>query len=248
VTGRQAAGERESGSRGAGDGPAGHDATEDSANGGRARAERETGERGRGETYAGRSREARVADRRERLVEAALELFAARAFDDVTVADVCARAKVSKRYFYEHFTDREHLLLDVHRELNDWLLAGVAAAVPREAADLEALLRPMMTALVHLLADHPDSARVIYINAPRMELRRRGLLHKDAELFGRLVRLGAAEPADRLRHDRILLGLVAGVTEVLIDWLERGMADAPDVLADHLTEFALALLNRPAGA
>ncbi|MFF7335050.1 TetR family transcriptional regulator [Streptomyces sp. NPDC008150] len=220
------------------------------ADDGREGAERETGERARGENYAGRSREARVADRRERLVEAGLELFAARAFDDVTVADVCARAKVSKRYFYEHFTDREHLLLDVHRERNDWLLAGVAAATPREADDLEALLRPMMTALVHLLADHPDSARVIYINAPRMELRRRGLLHKDAELFGRLVGLGAAEhagPAEQLRHDRVLLGLVAGVTEILIDWLERGMTDDPDTLADHLTGFTLALLERRGG-
>ncbi|MET9257696.1 TetR/AcrR family transcriptional regulator [Streptomyces sp. NPDC003717] len=207
--------------------------------------ERENGlsERVRGETYGGRSREARAADRGERLTRAGLELFAARAFDDVTVADVCARAKVSKRYFYEHFTDREDLLLAVHRQQNAWLLAGVAEAAPEEPADLAALLRPMMTALVRLLADHPESAKVIYINAPRMELRRRGLLRKDAELFGRLVHRVAPAPADRQRRDRVLLGLVAGVTEVLIDWLERDMADDPDVLADHLTGFALALLE-----
>ncbi|MET7745896.1 TetR/AcrR family transcriptional regulator [Streptomyces sp. NPDC005385] len=191
-----------------------------------------------------------MAERRERLIQAGLELFAANAFDDVTVADVCARAKVSKRYFYEHFTDRESLLLAVHRQQNEWLLAGVAAAVPQEPADLDALLRPMMTALVHLLADHPDSARVIYINAPRMELRRRGLLRKDAELFGRLIQDTAPGPADRLRRERVLLGLVAGVTEVVIDWLEQGMADDAEVLADHLTAFALALLgdHRPANA
>ncbi|MEV0094902.1 TetR/AcrR family transcriptional regulator [Streptomyces sp. NPDC050738] len=199
-------------------------------------------ERVRGETYGGQSREARAAERRERLIGAGLELFAARAFDDVTVADVCARAKVSKRYFYEHFADRESLLLVVHREQNEWLLAGVAAAAPQEPADLDALMRPMMTALVHLLADHPDSARVIYINAPRMELRRRGLLRQDAEVFGRLIHRTVPAPADRMRHDRMLLGLVAGVTEVLIDWLEQGMTGDPDVLADHLTGFALALL------
>ncbi|QNA78363.1 TetR/AcrR family transcriptional regulator [Streptomyces sp. So13.3] len=207
--------------------------------------ERAAGERVRGETYGGQSREARAADRGERLIGAGLELFAARAFDDVTVADVCTRAKVSKRYFYEHFTDREALLLAVHRRQNDWLLAGLAAAAPEEPADLAALLRPMMTTLVHLLADHPDSARVIYINAPRMELRRRGLLRKDADLFGQLIRRTLPEPHDVLRHDRVLLGLVAGVTEVLIDWLQRGMADDPDVLADHLTGFALALLVSP---
>lgn len=203
------------------------------------------GERVRGETYGGQSRETRAADRRERLIQAGLELFAARTFDEVSVADVCARAKVSKRYFYEHFADRENLLLAVHRQQNDWLLDGVAAAAPEEPADLDALMRPMMRALVHLLADHPDSARVIYINAPRMELRRRGILRKDADVFGRLIHRTAPGPTDQLRHERVLLGLVAGVTEILIDWLEQDMADDPDVLADHLTEFALALLAGP---
>ncbi|MFB6552772.1 TetR/AcrR family transcriptional regulator [Streptomyces sp. NPDC056405] len=199
--------------------------------------------RPRGETYGGQSREERTADRRARISRAALELFAARSYDDVTVAEVCARAKVAKRYFYEHFTDREDLLLSVHRQENDWLLAGMSAAAPKEPDNLDALLRPMMTALVTMLAEHPDSARVIYINAPRMELRRRGVLRKNAELIGRLVRRSVPRPRDRLRRERLLLALVAGVTEVIIDWLERGMTDDPAVLADHLTGFAAALLS-----
>ncbi|MFB7085239.1 TetR/AcrR family transcriptional regulator [Streptomyces sp. NPDC056296] len=138
----------------------------------------------RGDTYGGLSREERASDRRARISQAALELFAARSYDDVTVAEVCARAKVAKRYFYDHFTDREDLLLSVHRDQNDWLLAEVSAAAPKKPENLDALLRPMMTALVTMLDEHPDSARVIYVNAPRMELRRRGVLRKDAELIG----------------------------------------------------------------
>ncbi|MEC3975765.1 helix-turn-helix domain-containing protein [Amycolatopsis sp. H20-H5] len=40
-----------------------------------------------------------------------MELFAARSYDDVTVAEVCARAVVAKRYFYDHFADRADLLI-----------------------------------------------------------------------------------------------------------------------------------------
>ncbi|NDZ79304.1 hypothetical protein G3I19_12410 [Streptomyces sp. SID10853] len=36
---------------------------------------------------------------------------------------------------------------------------------------------------------------------------------------------------------------MAGVTEVVIDWLERDTADDTEVLADHLTGFSLALLS-----
>ncbi len=196
----------------------------------------------RGETYAGRSRQERTADRRSRITEAALELFASRSYDDVTVADVCAKAKVAKRYFYEHFADRADLLITVHRQQNDWLLAGVSAAAPARADDLDELLRPMMHVLVTMLFEHPRRARVIYINAPRMELRRRGLLRKDADVFGRLIRRAVGRQSDRLRFERVLLALVAGVSEVVIDWLNRGMTDSPDVLVDHLTQLAHSLL------
>ncbi|MEU9602457.1 TetR/AcrR family transcriptional regulator [Streptomyces sp. NPDC048109] len=197
----------------------------------------------RGATYGGQSREERAADRRARISRAAVELFAARSYDDVSVAEICDRAKVSKRYFYQHFTDREDLLHAVHRQENDWLLSGVAAAAPQDAEDLDALLRPMMTALVTMLSEHPDSARVIYINAPRMELRRRGAQRRNADLLGRLVRRSVPQPGDRLRHERILLALVAGITEVIIDWLEHGMTDDPAVLADHLACFAVTSLS-----
>jgi AcrR family transcriptional regulator len=199
----------------------------------------------RGDNYGGRTREERATDRRDRIVAAALGLFGTRNYDSVTVADVCAGAKVSKRYFYEHFADRDALLLTLHREQNNWLLTGVAAAAPSGPAPLDDLLRPIMRTLIALLREHPERARVIYVNAPRMETRRRGLLRKDAEFFGRLISQATPKPQDRLWYDRRLLALVAGVTEVVIDWLARDMTDDPDLLADHLTRLGTAILTDP---
>lgn len=194
-------------------------------------------------TYGGQSSEQRSAERRERLVTSAVRLFAARTYDEVTVADICTLAKVSKRYFYDYFTDREDLMLSVHQELNDWLLTGIAAAAPEHPDSPESLIRPMMTELVHLLLQHPDRARVIYISAPRMERRRRGILQMEAELFGRLFRPVIPPPQDQRRYTRTLLGLIAGVTEVVIEWVSTDMLDPPAPLADHLTAFAVALLS-----
>jgi AcrR family transcriptional regulator len=197
----------------------------------------------RGETYGGQSRQQRAADRRERIVAAAVRLFAVRDYDDVTVADVCTLARVSKRYFYDFFTDREDLLVSVHREHHDWVMAGIGAAAPPSFDNLEQLLRPMMAALVRMLAENPERARVIYINAPRMERRRRGLLRKDADLFGRFVRPAVPRPRDHAYYDRALLTLVAGVVEIMIDWVSRGMTDPPDPLVDHLTALAVSILD-----
>ena len=195
----------------------------------------------RGETYGGRSREQRAAERRERIVAASVQLFGTRAYDDVSVADVCAEAKVSKRYFYEHFVDREHLLRQVHRELNDWLMQGMAAAAPERAANLAELFGPPLRTLVRLLRDHPERARVIYVNAPRMETRRRGVLRQDAQFVAGILRRAGGHPEDQIRYDRTMLAMVAGITEVLIDWIAHDMADDPEVLVEHLTGIALAL-------
>jgi AcrR family transcriptional regulator len=197
----------------------------------------------RGENYGGRSRQERAGDRRARILTAAVHLFGTRDYDEVTVADVCAGAKVSKRYFYEHFADRESLLLVVHREQNNWLLAQVAGAVPRQAASAQEFLRPMMRTLVAKLLEDPERARVIYVNAPRMETRRRGVLREDAQRFAPLVNRFVGEPADRRRQERTLLALIAGISEVIIDWISRGMTEDPDALADHLTWIAGALLS-----
>jgi AcrR family transcriptional regulator len=197
----------------------------------------------RGETYGGQSRREREADRRDRIMAAGLQLFAERDYDDVTVADICALAKISKRYFYEDFADREELLLAVHRQQNDWLVGGMAAAVPRQVSDVEDVLRPAMGALVRMLSEHPDRGRVIYINAPRMELRRRGLMRKDAEVVGRLVRRAVPKPRDKVLFERMMLGLTAGVTEIIIDWLFGGMPGNREVLIDHLTRLGLAMVR-----
>jgi AcrR family transcriptional regulator len=116
----------------------------------------------RGENYGGRSRQERAADRRERLLASALDLFGTREYDDVTVADVCAGARVSKRYFYQHFADREDLVRTLHRRQNEWLLTGVSEAAPPAPGSSEEMLRPAvrrllargMTGDIDALGDH----------------------------------------------------------------------------------------------
>ena len=198
----------------------------------------------RGENYGGLSREQRATDRRERILASALQLFGTREYDDVTVAEVCAGARVSKRYFYEHFVDREDLVRTLHRQQNEWLLSGVAEAAPEAPGDLDEMLRPAVRRLLAMLRANPQRAQVIYINAPRMETRRRGVLREDAQFLSAMLRRLGARPKDQIRYERMLLALVAGLSEVIIAWLADGMTADPDPLADHLTDFCLAVLRQ----
>jgi AcrR family transcriptional regulator len=72
----------------------------------------------------------------ERLRTAALELFADPGFDQTTVAQIAARAGVTERTFFRHFTDKREVLFDGQNELQSVFVAGVIDA-PDDAAPLE---------------------------------------------------------------------------------------------------------------
>lgn len=76
---------------------------------------------------------------RLRLRQAALELYDQRGFDQVTTAEIAARAGVTERTFYRHFADKREVLFDGETALRDLLAAGLADAPPT-LAPLPALL------------------------------------------------------------------------------------------------------------
>ena len=60
----------------------------------------------------GLTRDEVLASQRGRMIAAMAETVAAKGYAATTVADVVARAGVSRKTFYEHFADREECFLD----------------------------------------------------------------------------------------------------------------------------------------
>ena len=71
-------------------------------------------------------RERKKEQKRGRLKDAALELFAERGFDDVTVDEVAERAEVSKSTLFRYFETKEDLILADTRGHGDAFLAAFA--------------------------------------------------------------------------------------------------------------------------
>ncbi len=62
---------------------------------------------------------------REAIADAAFELFLARGFDNVTVAEVADAAEVSEKTVFNHFSCKEELVFDLGPALEDELIACV---------------------------------------------------------------------------------------------------------------------------
>ncbi|WP_427889220.1 TetR/AcrR family transcriptional regulator [Kribbella sp. GL6] len=75
---------------------------------------------------------------RERLVLAAVDLFAEHGYDATTVAQIADRAGVTKSTFFRHFPDKRELLVAGQDALSTLLAEGISEA-PADATPLEAV-------------------------------------------------------------------------------------------------------------
>lgn len=95
---------------------------------------------------------------RGRLQEAALALFAERGFDQITAAEIAARAGLTERTFFRHFADKREVLFGGANVLEERILAGVIGAPPA-AGPLEAVSRGLDSAAEMLGESRRDLAR-----------------------------------------------------------------------------------------
>ena len=111
---------------------------------------------------------------RDRLRDAALELFLAHGFDNVTVAQITERAGLTRRTFSRYFTDKRDVLFAGSEQL----LEVLAAAIGRADPDLTpfAALLAVLTEAGDLLADqvaHAAERRAIVQASPELQERER---------------------------------------------------------------------------
>ncbi len=79
-------------------------------------------------------------DARSRIEAAALELFAERGFESVTVSEIAARADLTERTFFRHFADKREVLFGGQSELLEFM-AQTIVATPQNVAPLDAVVR-----------------------------------------------------------------------------------------------------------
>lgn len=73
---------------------------------------------------------------RERLQDAALELFAARGYEQTTATEIAQAVGLTERTFFRHFTDKREVLFHGQQALTDTFLAGLHDASP-DASPIE---------------------------------------------------------------------------------------------------------------
>lgn len=145
---------------------------------------------------------------RDRLVEAATELFYAQGLRAVSVDKVIDRAGTTKVTFYRHFKSKDDLVVDYLERMAAQEREGIGAAVARGDGDVDAALRSVSETL-GTMACSPGFRGCPFINAaaeypdPGSPVRRAVLAHREwleATVTEAFRRAGHPDPLSAGRH------------------------------------------------
>jgi AcrR family transcriptional regulator len=182
---------------------------------------------------------------RERLVDGLAQAIARRGYAQVTIADIVAQARVSKRTFYEHFKDRDECFLAAYSEGAELILDAIAQAVD-PTAPWDQQIRSAVQAYLAGLEARPLLARTFLLEIQAAGPRALKARRKVHERFAAQIR-GFVDEARRrdttLRPlpAQLAAALVGGLNELVILHLESGATRFRE-LEPTATEFAFAVL------
>jgi AcrR family transcriptional regulator len=180
-----------------------------------------------------------VHNQRERMLLAVAEAVAEQGFATTTVADIIARARLSRRTFYEHFADKEECFLAAYDTVVEQLLAAVGQAYEQAEGWTQKVHDGLETFLAYLAAE-PAFARMCIVEVVAAGNEARGRRDAAMRVFVDFLEPGRAEaPKDVVVPTLAADIVVGGIYEIIYSRLQRNAADELVTMLPELLYCAL---------
>jgi len=181
---------------------------------------------------------------RDRILQAALQVFAEKGYHRAVVDDIVRASQTSKGAVYHHFPNKEALFLALVDEFSARLAEAIATAIEGSHGAL-GKVQAALGAGLQTFARHRELARILLLESVSLGP---AYAAKRAEVHGRFAALiqahldqavaeGSIPPVDTRVATLAWLG---AVNEVVIQWLH---SDEPDLLTRAVPALTLMLLR-----
>jgi len=177
---------------------------------------------------------------RGRLLDALAEVIAEEGYLNTTVHKILKRAGISRRTFYEIFTDKEDCFLVAYQEAADHVLVLVQRAC-RLGGTPEMRIENSLRAMLEFAEREPQVARMCIVevmaSGEKGRVRRAATMEQLTALVAAVLEERCGNQDEALLRARVLVG---GVHEMVYDSLARGEVEgisdlAEEVVASHLS-------------
>ena len=160
-----------------------------------------------------------------RLIEGLLAAIEERGYAATTIADIVAHARVSKRTFYEHFTDKDALFLAAYAAASEDTMRVIAEAAIN-ATSWEDRVKASVRAYLDYLEEKRALTRTFLLEihaAGAHTLKMCSKIHEQfAEMLQALVEAARVEGADvKPLSAHMAAAIVGGINELVLVALEK---------------------------
>ena len=179
--------------------------------------------------------------RLDELMDAGAQLFGERAYDEIAMEDIAARAAASRALMYHYFPTTGDFFAAIWTRAHDRLLAElrIDPGEPVRAAVYRALV-----AHLDFYRDHTPLVLIANRSALAADPAVRGPVNADLDaLCERVLDACAATGHTREIASTALTGWIAFIREVCVEWLDRGHLSRDEVL-----RMCMAVLDATVGA
>lgn len=202
----------------------------------------------KGRRYRGVSEEVRRAERRQRFIEAGLDVFAERGYHSSTVRSICANAGLTERYFYESFSNSEDLLTAVYQYTVTRLRESTLTTFSTPSASADAMIEAALNSFLTSIYNDPRLARILFVEVLGVSARIDALYRQAVEEFAGLlnaisqsITADQAPMPEHVKPDLLALGLVGAVINLTARWVVMNFKTPQEELVATLKHIFMAV-------
>ncbi|MBY6366917.1 TetR/AcrR family transcriptional regulator [Rhodococcoides corynebacterioides] len=195
-------------------------------------------------SYAGLSAHDRRIERRVKFIDAAFTVFATTGFAASSVSEICSKANLSTRQFYEEFTGKEDILSAAYGEVNRNAETAVAEAAATVSAEpLETRLTTIIRAYLTNILRDPRHARVAFVEvigvSDSMEVQRQSRVDAWIDLLNSLIATEVDTGELPARDYRLTwIGYIGSVNALVVHRTTKSPRTSVDDLVSELVRLA----------
>lgn len=179
-------------------------------------------------------------DQRERLIAAVAGVAAKRGYEAMSVADIVRAAAVSRNAFYENFSDKKDCFAAAH-EVGHERLFEILVQPCETGATIGERVEAALAAGLDALASDPDTARLLFVEAPSAGEEIALRYHDWLARYGTLLRAAAPNlPSESIPAPEVEGVIAGGIASRIASELLHGRASDLPALTTPMAEYVLA--------
>ena len=190
----------------------------------------------------------RTKSRKDRIMDAALRIFAEKSFQEATISEISKEAGVSEATIYEYFGTKEDLLFAIPEKISNDTAKESQAVLPF-IKDVEGRMRAILFSYVQLYQNNPHYSALVLLQLMSNKRFRQTAAHEairhSAHSLLEVIREGIADGTFRSDADAYLIRsmLMGTIEHLFIHWHMQGMPRRDKSIMDMLDPFLEIVLS-----